>query len=139
MEKLVCLQAQVQLLGYADDIAIIATGSNHVAWLRVMLRRLLPSCTGLGLIPNPVKTKTMAFGYVRPPDPLYINDTPKPWVHRFCYLGMLLDFCLTFSPYIASIQVKTSSRVNVMRAMAGRSCGAGERVLRSSYTSAVRS
>ncbi|XP_050715315.1 uncharacterized protein LOC126997825 [Eriocheir sinensis] len=141
VEKLVCLQAspQVQVLSYADDIAIVATGPNHVARARVMLRRLLTPCTDLGLIPNPVKTKAMAFGYVRPPDPLYINDTPVPWVHRFRYLGMLLDPRLTFFPYIASIRVKMSSRVNVIRAMAGRSCGAGDRVLRFFYTSAVRS
>lgn len=66
VENPVCFQTcpHVQVLSYANDIAIVATGPNHVA--RAMLRRLL-TWSDLGLLPYSVKTKAMAFGYVHLP------------------------------------------------------------------------
>ncbi|XP_050705387.1 uncharacterized protein LOC126990784 [Eriocheir sinensis] len=141
VEHLVALHTneQVRVLSYADDIAIVASGSRHVSRARAMLRRLLDSCSLLGLVPNPTKTKAMAFRYSTPPAPFLVNDVPVPWVPHFTYLGMVIDSRLSFRPYVASIRVKIMARVNTMRALAGRSCGANDRVLRSYYVSAVRS
>ncbi|XP_050724597.1 uncharacterized protein LOC127002559 [Eriocheir sinensis] len=141
MERLVGLQGNghVRVLSYADDIVIVASGPYHVARARVMLRRVLSSCSELGLAPNPAKTRAVAFGYKLPPAPLFMDDTPVPWVHQVPYLGMLLDSRLSFKPCVASVRVKMMARARVMRAMAGSTCGAGDRVLRSFYVGAVRS
>ncbi|XP_050704227.1 uncharacterized protein LOC126989661 [Eriocheir sinensis] len=101
-----CLErgnGQGRVLSYADDIAIVSSEPNHVARARAMLRRLLASCTEFGLVPNPAKSKAMAFGFVLPRDPLYIDAVLVPWVPQFTYLGMLLDSHLSFKSCIASV------------------------------------
>lgn len=103
-----------------------------------MFRRLVAEGSTLGLILNTAKTKAMAFGHRVPPAPVIKNGILLPWVPQLTYLGMLLDTQLTFRPLITSIHIKMTQRVGVMRAMADRSCGAEDRVLRSFYTSAIR-
>lgn len=51
---------------------------------------------------------------------------------------MRLDTSLSFRPFISTIRDKMEKRINVMRALAGRSFGTGDRVLCMFDSSAVR-
>ena len=128
----------VKVLSYADDVAIVATGPNHVARARTLLRRLQHSCTSLGLAINRDKTRAMAFRYRRLPEPFHIDGAPVPWTTLHRYLGVHLDSRLSFTPYIRTLSRSVKSRTNVMRALTRLSGGASERVLRTFYVHAVR-
>lgn len=80
VERLLTLvtMGQVHVLSYADDIALVSSGRNHLASTRALLRRLLTFCDSRGLLPNPNKTRAMAFGYGEPPAPFFIGDPPYP-------------------------------------------------------------
>ncbi|XP_050710063.1 uncharacterized protein LOC126994835 [Eriocheir sinensis] len=127
-----------QVLSYADDVAMVVSGPNHVASARFLLRRLSQTCASLGLVINRGKMKAMAIHHRCLPEPLDLDGTPVPWVHVYKYLGVTLDSRLSFAPYLNHLRQAMVTRTNIMRSLARTAGGASDRVLRLFYLQAVR-
>ncbi|XP_050691579.1 uncharacterized protein LOC126983125 [Eriocheir sinensis] len=141
VEKLTSLptSGNARVLSYADDVALVVWGPNHVACARQLLRRLNQTCAALGLVVNRTKTRAMAFRHGHLPEPFDLEGTPVPWVHTYKYLGVTVDSSLSFGPHIARVRDEVRRRTNVMRALARTAGVAGNRVLRTFYVQDVRS
>ena len=133
------LGAGTKILCYADDIAVITTGSRHVSRAQTAINAVATKCRELGLKINTDKTKTIHFGSCQPLPPLKLHDTHIDWAESHPYLGIWLDAHLRFNKHIAAIKDRTRARLRIMRAMAGLHEGASYPVLRIFYIQAIRS
>ncbi|XP_050706457.1 uncharacterized protein LOC126991839 [Eriocheir sinensis] len=140
VEKLTTLphSRYARVFSYADDVAMVVSGPNHVASARLLLRRLSQTCASLGLVINRGKTRAMAIHHRLLPEALELYGTPVPWVHVYKYLGVTLDSRLSFTPYVNRLRQTVATRTNIMRALARTAGGASDRVLRLFYLQAVR-
>ena len=129
----------VEILSYADDIAIIATGPNAFANIQEALNSVASAIDKLGLKISLTKTTAITFLYPDPRRHLKINDSAIPWVHEYPYLGIIIDKHLTFQQHVSALHSRISKRLNFMRALSARHHGANSHVLRLFYTASIRS
>lgn len=141
MEELVTLPLArgAKLLCYADDIALITSGSHHMETAQEAIARVARKCLSLGLKINSEKTKAIYFNSNRPEVPLRVQQTEIEWVLSHQYLGIWLDCRLNLQQLVRTTKDRVKARLNVMRAMTATEGGANFRVLRLFYLQAIRS
>lgn len=129
----------VQLLCYADDLALFVPRHCHETRAQRALDLLQQRCVTLGLKINPTKTRVMTFGLPPLAQPLRLGDTDVAQVTTHQYLGVWLDSSLTFKTQIRYLRDRTTKRLQVLRWMSGRGAGASVTVKRKIYVAAIRS
>lgn len=141
MENLVTLDlgANIKILCYADDIAIVTTGPRYAHRAQRAITRISQECQRLGMKINAMKTKALHLGSRKTLPPLRLHDSDIAWVGSHPYLGVWMDPHLTFKNHVAATAGKAKARLNIMRAITGLERGANYQVLRTYYIQAVRS
>lgn len=111
MESVVTLQLRTgtKILCYANDIAIISTGSGMDQKPQEALTTVANKCEKLGLKINHNKTKAMIFG-TNPQLPLKISGNDIGWTNSHTYLGVCFDHHLSFKQHVAAIKVRATSK-----------------------------
>ena len=143
MEILVSLllPCGVQLLSYADDLALVVSGrvANKVSAAQRALDLITSKCEELGFKISAGKSKAMAFHYPETPrQKLRIQDVDLDWVKEHLYLGVWLDRKMQNQREVTHLVERMTARHHVMRAMTNPAAGTSTPVLRSFYVHAIR-
>ncbi|KAK3893306.1 hypothetical protein Pcinc_002862 [Petrolisthes cinctipes] len=125
MEELlnIPLEQGVQLLCYADDLVLITTGQHQLTKAQSSLDLLHDRCVQLGLKINFLKTKGMIFGKHTPDQMLSMSGTDIEWVRCHQYLGVFVDYPLTFRAHVTCLRDRAFTRNRVMHAITRLSGG----------------
>ena len=117
------------LVGYADDSTLVIHVPHPSVRVAIVgtLNRDLESiadwCDRWGMAVNPSKTKALVTSRSRTKSPefpgLYLNGAPVKVVQELKLLGIILDSKLTFEAQIRSIVASTSSKLGILRKVAG--------------------
>ena len=130
--------------GYADDLALL---NSDVAWSRVE-EALSQDITTIAdylklwrLKLSMAKTTATAFHlstkHANRQLTVLLGDSILPYSASPIYLGVKLDRQLTYRQHLESLRAKTSSRVNLLRRLAGTSWGSSASTLRTSTLALV--
>ena len=140
MEELVStpLAAGTKVLCYADDIAIISTGRNHLKNAQTAINRAAAKCQDLGLKINFAKTKAVYFNGARPEQPLRAQQQDIEWALHHPYLGVWIDHSLNFIHHTTVVAERVRARLRTMRAITATEGGANFQVLKLFYIQAIR-
>lgn len=98
------LEGQAQLALYADDLAYFACSANvgtAAAYLLPTLKALLDWLDRWMLSVNVAKTQAMITKR-HPPPPLRLRGQDVPWLPCVKYLGVRIDFRITFKQHVGS-------------------------------------
>ncbi|XP_063590245.1 uncharacterized protein LOC134767129 [Penaeus indicus] len=131
--------SDVQLLAYADDIQLVATGPNRHINAQTSLDLLENKCRELGLKVNSDKSKALQIRRVSACRQLYIGNTPLEWVPSYKCLGIFFNSELSATTHLRFLLERTRSRLCILRKLTSCKTGAGFKVLRLFYTHAIRS
>jgi ribonuclease HI/exonuclease III len=142
---------------YADDTAVLVTGKD-INECQTALQTILDKIGQwahewkVELSPGKCVTTVYSldnkdnFNKFDPLDPsgripptMFINDKMLPYEAYPTLLGIKMDGQLTFGKHVEKVKKKMASKRYVMNALAGKSFGADEQILRTIYTACIRS
>ena len=133
---------------YADDICYAASDTEHKArknfvsgHIQPILTELEEFCKKWRIKLNPEKTHCMNFFLNKSND-----NTPRLWLKgeliqytkEFKFLGFTFDQKLTHSAHIEDIVKRSKKRLNLLKALRGKSWGANPDTLLYTYKSYIR-
>lgn len=106
------LQHETKILCYADDVAIVVTGSHYQQKKhRTQLQQLKTNSMNLGLKINLHKSKAIYSRSLSPPPPLSVQKHAIDWAISYIYFGIWIDQKVTFKKHIATIKEKAAVRM----------------------------
>ena len=106
------LPASVQLVVYADDLALSCVHTNKeklITDLQSALNLLHVEAMNCGLQCSPIKSKAMWFYTKRPEQRITLNEQVLPWSSNEKYLGIQLDSNMTFT-YLQTVLLLKQKR-----------------------------
>ena len=131
---------------YADDLELLYSSDDWKDLEGVLSQDMTTISTYLqtyGLQLSHIKRMTMAFHLdnreIKRDLNIYNNDKRLPFCPVPTYLGVKLDRSLTFRHHLEALCKKLTTRVALMRRLAGSGCGAGAKTLRTAALSLVYS
>ena len=130
----------VQALVFADDYAIICSGSTAVEVARKIqetINRASNWAKSRGFRFSSQKTKAIRFSKTRRREEiptLFLGDVILPYEDKVKYLGMVLDKQLTFLPHITEVIEVVKRRINILKMVSRLSYGADRKILLNIYT-----
>ncbi|XP_063615273.1 uncharacterized protein LOC134788316 [Penaeus indicus] len=130
--------SDVQLLAYADDIQLVATGQNRHINAQTSLDLLENKCRELGLKVNSDKSKALQIRRISACRQLYIGNTPLEWVPSYKCLGIFFNSELSATTHLRFLLERTRCRLCILRKLTSCKTGAGFKVLRLFHTLAIR-
>ena len=141
MEGLVSAEygSGVQLLCYANDLALVFPGQCQPLLISKALNNLQRRCTSLGLKLNAEKSWYMTFRQRPPRDQLKLGQTNIKYTTTHQYLGIWLDTKLTFSTHVRYIQERIKARTKALLFISRGGKGAPTKITRLFYIAAIRS
>ena len=136
----VSLPTCVDILAYADDIAIISYGSTPAKKLQTALNSTATKANDLGLFFSPAKTKIMAFNAKsKQHSTFHIGKQNIETVSHYRYLGVIIDNRLNFIKQALQTKQKIYSRLNMIKLISGVKVGIKTKNLITLYKSLIQS
>ena len=114
------LPASVQLVAYADDLALSCVHTNKeklITDLQSALNLLHVEAMNCGLQFSPIKSKAMWFYTKRPEQQITLNEQVLPWSSNEKYLGIQLDSNMTFTYQANCVAAQAKKNMNAMKVM----------------------
>jgi len=129
---------------FADDASVYQSGfhlptiTNNI---QLHINKIQAWCDTVGFKISTTKTVCVLFTRMVniKPIPITLNGQTLQYVPTAKFLGMIFDSKLQWTHHIKYIEEKSSKRLNLMRAVAGQSWGAGKRVLLTLYKALILS
>jgi ribonuclease HI len=119
----------LNITGFADDAAIIASGPDLTSLIDIMtsgLRKAHKWSEESELKFSPTKSEAVIFSYKRipkDPKPILLNDIPLPYRTSVRYLGVTLDNRLSWNQHIQNKCKRAKKRLMMLRNKLGKLWG----------------
>jgi hypothetical protein len=136
----------IQVVQYADDISIYATGKpfqNLASAINQYIPKVLEFLEERELQVSPTKSTVTLFTpdtkeFKEQPE-IKMKDCTVPHEHTPKLLGVTFDTMYTFSHHVKNITDTAKSKINIMKCLAGSSWGQDTETLAITYKSICRS
>ncbi|XP_074042371.1 uncharacterized protein [Leptinotarsa decemlineata] len=136
----------VLLLGYADDYALVGTGSNVdiiIDQLNSSIDNLTSFLQDNGLHLSVNKCKALLFREGRElvscHRSILVNHSPLTWSSQIMYLGVIFDRNLSWKPHVNMISMRAQKGINILRSLCRTWWGAAPSTLLLLYRALIRS
>jgi ribonuclease HI len=130
----------VDILAYADDIAIISYGPSPAKKLQTALDTTASKANDLGLFFSPAKTKIIAFNTnSKQNDTFHIGQQDIEIVKQYKYLGVIIDNRLNFNTHALQTKQKIYSRLNIIKIISNVKAGMNTKNLINLYKALIQS
>ena len=133
------LPNNVEIFIFADDVCLVAKGSNKYNDLQRGLNEIALKTKELGLKVSTNKTKLMAIKCNPPERNICMDGNPIEWVNSYMYLGIQIDSKLTFKQEVSYLREKAKARLSTMKHMTTLKEGANFEIQRKYYIACTRS
>ncbi len=138
------IQQGIDYAVFADDLVIYSRSKNLEVTekkLQSCIKELETWANKRGLKFSASKTKYMNFTRKRFHQPLrlILNDEEIACADTIQFLGMTLDKALTWRQHISKLKQKCFTRLNLLKALRGKTWGADQKTLLRIYSSHIRS
>ena len=135
---------QISSVEYADDIAVLSTGSSKevIEHLQPHLDKIFTWAKSWGLEISSLKTKAMFFTNKKntTPPPITLGGISLQYTDEMRYLGMTLDSPkFTWKKHVLNLRTSILPRINVLKTLSSKQWGADRVTLGNIYRAVVRS
>ena len=128
----------VQVVSYADDLAIICTRRDNISLASKALEKVEQLCWANSITLSSATTPAMRFGRDIPGRNLSLSAGGIDWVQEFQYFGVIVDYMLTFKAHTSFMKDRIVKRTNIMRRLAGTEWGGNYVTTKRYYVVCVR-
>ncbi len=128
----------VQVVSYADDLAIICTGRDNISLASKALEKVEQLCWANSITLSSAKTKAMRFGRNILGRKLSLSAGRIDWVQEFLYLGVIVDHKLTFRAHTVYMKDRIVKRNNILRRLSGTEWGGNYVTSKKYYVVCIR-
>ena len=130
----------VDILAYADDIAIISHGPRPAKKLQTALDTTASKANDLGLFFSTAKTKIIAFNTnSKQHNTFHIGKQDIEIVKQYKYLGVIIDNHLNFNKHALQTKQKIYSRLNIIKIISNVKAGINTKNLINLYKALIQS
>ena len=132
------------IICYADDMAIIISGFDLNATMRLIAIRYLKTidkwCTANGVKLSATKTQLILFRTKNKKfklDPIVIRGQTLHLTDEVTYLGVILDKYLSWTPHITAKTIVANKKLKMTKALIGKEWGLEPKALRYIYNDVI--
>lgn len=136
----ISLPKSVDIIGYADDLAIISHGTNAAKKLQSALDTTATTANALGLFFSPTKTKIMKFNAnSQQSNNFHLGQQRIESVKMYKYLGVVIDPRLSFIKHADEVKRKVYVRLNMIKIISNIKLGITTKMLINLYKALIQS